>query len=134
MVATTSEGPPPLESVRCVAKSFCRPAEKAPVKLWDDSGAGGKAASMWMVNSTQALWVAARHGAPRGTFWELAAESITFSDKGRPSVHRVHQDHEHPAPLASPAKEAASEAAPRASPGARRPTWARPFGHSASER
>uniref|UniRef100_A0A7S1MRZ7 Uncharacterized protein n=1 Tax=Alexandrium catenella TaxID=2925 RepID=A0A7S1MRZ7_ALECA len=91
MVATTTPEPPAFELVRCVAKSFCRPVAEAPVHLWDDTGSGGKPASMWLVNAPQVLWVAVGHSAPRETFWELASDSITFDYTGRPSVHVIHE-------------------------------------------
>eukprot|EP00931_Biecheleriopsis_adriatica_P057927 TRINITY_DN3440_c1_g1_i1.p1 TRINITY_DN3440_c1_g1~~TRINITY_DN3440_c1_g1_i1.p1 ORF type:complete len:2068 (-),score=475.91 TRINITY_DN3440_c1_g1_i1:13-5871(-) len=91
MVVTTTAEPPPLEDVRCVPKSFCRPAAQAPLHLWDDSGSGGKPASMWLVNNTQVLWAVVGHQMPHETFWELASESITFDYTGRPSLHVVHE-------------------------------------------
>lgn len=91
MVATVTPEPPPLDKVRCVAKSFCRPGYEAPRMVWDDSGMGGKAASIWTVNAAQVLWVVAGHQPPQETFWELANDSVTFDYTGRPSVHVVHE-------------------------------------------
>ncbi|CAK9015796.1 unnamed protein product [Durusdinium trenchii] len=90
MVATLSSEPPPLSAARCVCKSFCRPSTEVPLQLWDDSGSGGKPASFWLVNSAQVLWASVGHNPPHETFWELAAESITFDYLGRPSLHVVH--------------------------------------------
>merc|ERR1712151_873896 len=91
MVATTSGEPPPVDCVRCVPKCFCRPAKEAPEHLWNDLGAGGKAGSMWLVNNTQALYVALGHDRPHETFWELGAETVTFDYTGRASVHFHHE-------------------------------------------
>jgi len=94
MIATTENTPPKLDAVRCVPKSFCRPAVDPPVFLWDDTGSGGKPASFWIGGSNlaaQALWVTQGHAAPHDTFWELAAESITFDYTGKPSVHVRHE-------------------------------------------
>mmetsp|Transcript_23301 Transcript_23301/g.35167 ORF Transcript_23301/g.35167 Transcript_23301/m.35167 type:complete len:208 (-) Transcript_23301:313-936(-) len=94
MVATTENKPPPLTAVRCVMKSFCRPAADPPVCLWDDTGSGGKPASIWIGTSplaTQALWVVPGHNPPHDSGWELAAESIQFDYTGRPSVHVRHE-------------------------------------------
>lgn len=86
------------------------------MQLWDDSGSGGKPASIWLVNSAQAQkiffhlfflfsvlgrcfgqrWATAHHTSPVGTgprdistldMQELAADSISFDYSGRPSVH-----------------------------------------------
>lgn len=91
MVATVSPEPPPLSAARCVCKSFCRPSAEAPMQLWDDSGSGGKPASIWLVNAPQVLWASVGHNPPHETFWELANESITFDYLGRPSLHVVHE-------------------------------------------
>lgn len=90
MVATTSSEPPQVSIVRCVAKSWCQPALKAPVFLWDDSGSGGKPASIWIVNGLQVLWLTPGHNSPQGTCWELANDTISFDYAGQPSVHITH--------------------------------------------
>jgi len=90
MVATTSAEQPSVESVRCVPKSWCRPAAKAPRHIWDDAGSGGREGSIWVVNSLEVLWVTKGHREPRDdTFWELAQDSVTFSWHGKPSVNRL---------------------------------------------
>ncbi|CAJ1376296.1 unnamed protein product [Effrenium voratum] len=103
MVATTSPETPPLDALRCVPKSFCRPCTQAPVQLWDDSGSGGKPASIWLVNAPQVLWASVGHNPPSEIFWELAAESISFDYTGRPSLHVVHETGE--AQAAAPNEE-----------------------------
>jgi len=91
MVVTSTPQPPDVKCMRCIAKSFCRPARRNPVLLWDDGGMGGKPGSIWVVNAMQLLWVAVGHNIPEETFWELADDSITFNYDGRPSVDVIHE-------------------------------------------
>jgi len=91
MVATATPEPPPLDSVRCVAKSFCQPVRDPPVHVWDDVGGGGRPGSFWLVNSTQALWAVEGHGAPQDAAWDLAEDSAFFDAAGRPSVELCHE-------------------------------------------
>jgi len=88
MLATTTPEEPSRESVRCAAKSLCRPVREPPVHLWDDVGGGGRPGSLWLVNSMQALWAMDSHGAPQDTAWELAEDSVFFDAAGSPSVGR----------------------------------------------
>ena len=47
MVATTTDDPPPRESIRCVPKAWCVESEALPELIWEDSGTGGRPGSLW---------------------------------------------------------------------------------------
>jgi hypothetical protein len=49
-VATTTDQPPPLNSIRCVPKRWLRPAIMPPACVWENSGTGGKRGALWVVN------------------------------------------------------------------------------------
>ena len=50
----------------------CSPSKVVPVKVWDDTGAGGgKAGSIWIVNSMDMIAVIPGHDPPREDAWEL---------------------------------------------------------------
>jgi hypothetical protein len=46
-------------------------AQVQPKKLWDDAGTGGRAGSMWVVNSMGLLHVCEGHRPPVETFFDL---------------------------------------------------------------
>lgn len=48
-----------------------------PVKIWDDTGAGGgKAGSIWIVNSMDMIAVIPGHDPPREEHWELKSTKL----------------------------------------------------------
>ena len=58
--------------MRCVPMSWCTPSKVVPVKVWDDTGAGGgKAGSVWIINSMDMIAVVSGHDPPREEAWEL---------------------------------------------------------------
>ena len=58
----------------CVPVAWCVPTTFTPVRVWDDTGAGGgKAGSVWAINSMRLIAFAAGHEAPAEQFYELAA-------------------------------------------------------------
>ena len=72
MVCTTDEEPPDLTVMRCVPQEWCAASKGRPRKIWDDSGAGGgKAGSIWAVNSMDLIVFVAGHDEPRETFYDL---------------------------------------------------------------
>ena len=80
MVGTTSEEPPPVDSMRCVHKSLCMRPIMAPQKIWDDSGSSGRQGSIWVVNSLGLLTVSRSHDLPPGPFYQLKSDSFFLVD------------------------------------------------------
>lgn len=51
MVCTGTEDPPTVESIRCLPQMWTKPTTRKPIKLWDDTGAGGgRPGSAWIIN------------------------------------------------------------------------------------
>lgn len=72
MVCTTTETPPDVKSIRCVPLLWCKPASSKPVKIWDDTGAGGgRPGSAWIINSFNMIAVIPGHSAPTEMFYDL---------------------------------------------------------------
>ncbi len=72
MLTTSNEIPPDVKSMRCIPLSWVSPTKQAPVKIWDDTGAGGgKPASMWIINSLGMVAIVSGHDAPTDTFYDL---------------------------------------------------------------
>lgn len=83
MVVTNSESPPEVTCMRCVPNGWCVASKTAPVKVWDDSGAGGgKPGSIWVVNSHGLVAFVAGHDAPKETFYELSSTSYSLEEFG----------------------------------------------------
>ncbi len=60
--------------MRCVPSTWCVPSKVSPVKIWDDSGAGGgKPGSMWTINSYDMIAIIPGHEPPKETFYELSS-------------------------------------------------------------
>ena len=65
MMFTPTNNPPNIQDVRCVPKTWVIPCQTPPVKLWDDTGAGGgKAGSMWVINNMNMVIVVSGHSPP----------------------------------------------------------------------
>lgn len=65
--------------MRCVPASWCIPTTVTPVKVWDDTGAGGgKPGSIWTVNSLEMVAVVAGHEAPKEKFYEFKSPSFSL--------------------------------------------------------
>ncbi|CAM9255641.1 unnamed protein product [Laminaria digitata] len=71
MIATTTEAPPPQDSVRCVPRRWVVESTFKPVKVWDDVGTEGRAGSIWVVNSLHLMVATVGHDPPTGPFWDL---------------------------------------------------------------
>jgi hypothetical protein len=83
MVTTTSENPPDLALVRCVPSSWCTVTKFVPVKVWDDSGAGGgKPGSIWVVNPHGLVAFTVGHDAPKGNFYEISGFAFSLEEYG----------------------------------------------------
>jgi hypothetical protein len=76
MVASVVNQEPPLDSVRCVPKTWCRPATYKPDCIWDDAGTGGRKGSFWIMNTMQLMQVSDGHEKPKGEFWELRGDKF----------------------------------------------------------
>lgn len=79
---------PDLKTIRCVPRAWCTVSKVVPVKLWDDTGAGGgKAGSIWLVNGMDMIAVIPGHEPPREEQLELNSskfylEGMTLSMRG----------------------------------------------------
>lgn len=63
---------PDVREMRCVPTSWCVKSKFVPVKVWDDSGAGGgKPGSMWIINSLQMMAIVPGHDAPRDDYYDI---------------------------------------------------------------
>jgi hypothetical protein len=83
MVCTASDAAPDVSSIRCVPAAWCTVTKFTPVKVWDDSGAGGgKPGSIWIVNPHGLIAIVAGHDAPKETFYELSSSSYPLEEYG----------------------------------------------------
>jgi hypothetical protein len=74
------DNPPDLKAMRCVPSSWCVPTSVPPRKIWDDTGSGGgKAASIWAINSMDMICVVTGHDAPNEAFFDLNLKSFSLS-------------------------------------------------------
>lgn len=81
MMATASDAPPDLKSMRCVPECWCIPVKKPPFKIWDDTGAGGgKPGSIWVVNSLDMVAIVPGHDVPTDIFYEINSAKSFFVD------------------------------------------------------
>uniref|UniRef100_A0A7S3AUZ7 Uncharacterized protein n=1 Tax=Haptolina ericina TaxID=156174 RepID=A0A7S3AUZ7_9EUKA len=72
--------PPPIESIRCVPRSWVRPSRTQPQKVWDDSGSSGTQGSIWVINNLRLIAVTAGHEMPAGPFYEFKSEHSFLSE------------------------------------------------------
>jgi hypothetical protein len=80
MISTVVEDPPDLNAMRCVPQAWCAASKIAPRKVWDDSGAGGgKAGSVWVINSMDMIAFVAGHEAPKEPFFDLKSSRFFTS-------------------------------------------------------
>ena len=64
--------PPDVKSMRCLPASWVVPTGVVPIKIWDDTGAGGgKPGSIWIINTMDMVAFSAGHDAPTEQFYEL---------------------------------------------------------------
>jgi hypothetical protein len=74
MLTTGNENPPDVKLMRCIPKAWVLPSKQSPVKIWDDTGAGGgKPASMWIINSLGMVAIVAGHEPPTETYYDLSS-------------------------------------------------------------
>ena len=82
MICTTTENPPELTCMRCVPLIWCVPSRKPPVKIWDDSGAGGgRPGSIWAINSINLIAIVQGHDIPMDTFYDLNSERFFLTEE-----------------------------------------------------
>jgi hypothetical protein len=73
MMVTNTDAPPDTKSMRCLPESWVTPTKVQPVKVWDDTGAGGgKPGSIWIINSLDMLCIIPGHESPKEIFYELS--------------------------------------------------------------
>ena len=92
MVGTTENKEPPLQAVRCVPIGWCTPTKVTPLKLWDDSGTGGKRGSFWIVNSFGTVVFNSGHLAPAGPFYDLKEKRFMASQGYTKGAHSLKPD------------------------------------------
>jgi hypothetical protein len=88
MVATMSDEPPPLTSVRCVPKRWTKQVSDPPKLIWEDTGSGGKRGSFWKVNSLGVLWATEGLDPPEGPFYDLVANKLYASEYYEKDAHK----------------------------------------------
>ncbi len=77
LVFSSSDSAPDISSVRCVPKEWCVETDFIPIKVWDDSGAGGgKPGSIWVINSFGHVTVCNDYGKPTEHFYDLKDSKI----------------------------------------------------------
>ena len=63
---------PDQNVMRCVPQAWCVKSKVSPMKIWDDSGAGGgKPGSIWTINSMDMVCFVAGHEPPTEPGYEL---------------------------------------------------------------
>jgi hypothetical protein len=73
---------PDVTCIRCVPFIWCCPAKKSPVKVWDDTGAGGgKPGSIWIINSFQMIAVSPSHDPPKEQFYDFNSSRFFMDEK-----------------------------------------------------
>lgn len=81
MVGTKDEDPPQLDTLRCVPKRWCKRSTTKPVKIWDDSGTGGRRGALWQVGSFGLLYVTNGHNPPPAeSLWDLSSHRFMLDD------------------------------------------------------
>jgi hypothetical protein len=81
MVTTGTDDPPPRTCMRCVPRSWVVPSTAKPKLIWDDSGSGGRAGSVWAMNSLGLMAVTQGHSAPTGEeFFDFTTARFFLGD------------------------------------------------------
>ena len=117
MIGTTSAEEPPVEMVRCIPRRWVIPSKYEPKLIWEDSGAGGKKGSMWLINSLELMAVTEGHLQPKGPFWELfkprfmASEGMALADPLQAQKDRQAEVEKEKAAAAAAAAQAREAAA-----------------------
>ena len=92
MVGTTSPDEPSLQEVRCLPVGWTVPATRAPVKIWDDSGTGGRRGSCWVVNSFGSAVFCHGHDPPKGPFFDLKSKRFMAIEGYKKGAHSLRPD------------------------------------------
>lgn len=81
MVCTPNDNPPAESSMHCVPIAWCCPSKRSPVKVWDDTGAGGgKPGSIWIINSLEMICVVPGHEPPKEQFYDIPSDSFFLNE------------------------------------------------------
>jgi hypothetical protein len=81
MIGTITPEEPAPELVRCVPRTWVVPSNFVPKLIWDDSGAGGKKGSIWVVNSLGLMAITEGHDRPNEIFYELWSQRFIASQR-----------------------------------------------------
>ena len=66
---------PPVDSMRCVPRAWCKQTKLAPRQIWNDAGGGGgKPGSMWVINSLNMVAVIPGQEPPKEPSYELESD------------------------------------------------------------
>lgn len=77
VICTDSDVPPEVTCIRCVPMQWCTPSKFIPVKIWDDTGAGGgKPGSIWIVNSMGMFAVSTGPDKPTDTYYDIQTKKF----------------------------------------------------------
>lgn len=69
-IGTSSETPPDVKCMRCVAKAWCRESTFVK-KIWDDTGSGGREGSIWIFNTLNYIGFVSGSDPPKRRPWDL---------------------------------------------------------------
>ena len=69
-IGTTTDTPPDVRHMRCVARSWCKESTFVH-KLWDDSGSGGRQGSIWLFNTLNYVGFVSGSDPPRRQSYDL---------------------------------------------------------------
>lgn len=84
MVGTNDEEAPPLDALRCVPKRWCKQSATKPVKIWDDSGTGGRRGALWQIGSFGLLHVTNGHNPPTAdVLWDLTSHRFMLDGSSK---------------------------------------------------
>ena len=66
---------------RCVHKKFLGKSKTEPQKLWTNAGAGGRAASIWIINNMNLITVVPSHAPPMEAFYDIVENRFAVTDE-----------------------------------------------------
>ena len=84
MIATTSDEPPALESLRCVPRRWCEKQARPAKLLWRDEGEGGRPGSFWAIPTMELIVAGGGAEPPEEALasWTLKESKMTTEAAG----------------------------------------------------
>lgn len=78
-IGTKTDKQPSVKSIRCVPREWCKEST-ALKKIWDDSGATGRAGSIWVLNSLQLIGFVSGSDPPQRRPFDLKAKRFFLKE------------------------------------------------------